>query len=273
MQIHPILIVFIIIALLTGTFIHLFIIFIIILWHELGHFLMAKYFNWQVDSVVLWVFGGVMKTDEHGTTHLYEDILVTIAGPIQHLFIFLLLIGLQTFEFVSPALIQTIHFYNFVILLFNLLPIYPLDGGKLLFYLLSLYLPFRKAHYFIIIFSMISVITFIVIQLVFYPFTLSVILIMLFLLFENVIEWRNRLFVFRRFLLKRLALDQENKQKEMITVHMNDYVLPILSQFKRERVYTLHVQTANNSKKLRERECLQAFFGSKKFIRTFSDFI
>lgn len=270
-QLHPIFIIFIIISLLTGTFIHLFIIFFIILWHEIGHFIMAKYFNWQVDSIVLWIFGGVMKTDEHGTSHLYEDILVTIAGPIQHLFIYLLLILIQTLELFSPTFIQTVHFYNLIILLFNLLPIYPLDGGKLLFYFLSLFIPFRRAYHLIIIFSVICSFSFIFVQLIFYPLTLSVILIMSFLLIENIAEWKHRQFVFRRFLFRRLILDQSQKKEAHITVDESDFILPVLSQFKRAHVYTIWIKSFNKYKRLSEKECLLAFFYNKKFIRSFRE--
>src|SRR5699024_1387676 len=87
-QIHPILIIFIIISFVTGTFVELTIILAIVLFYELGHFMMATFFNWRIKSVMLWVFGGVMDTEEHGNKPLHEEALVIIAGPFQHLVIY-----------------------------------------------------------------------------------------------------------------------------------------------------------------------------------------
>src|SRR5699024_12020095 len=84
-HIHPILIIFIIISFVTGTFLQLFIILSIVLFHELGHYGAAKFFKWRIKGIMLWIFGGVMDTDEHGNKPFHEDIIVTIAGPLQHL--------------------------------------------------------------------------------------------------------------------------------------------------------------------------------------------
>lgn len=272
-QIHPLLIFFIIVSILTGTFFHLFIIFIIVLWHELGHFMMAKYFHWRIDSIMLWVFGGVMKTDEHGTCPLYEDILVTMAGPLQHLFIFLTLILLESFQIVPPSIIHFAHQYNIVILLFNLLPIYPLDGGKLMFYLFSLFLPYRKAYHLILMSSMGLAIGLLIIQSIFFPFTLSVILIMLFLLFENNIEWRNRRYVFRRFLLSRLNLAFHYKNVETIHVLRTEQMIDIFAMFKREKTYKIKILDSEPIKEFTEKDCLHAFFYRQKLIRYIGDLI
>src|SRR5699024_6775939 len=135
----------------TGTFVHLFTLLSIVLIHEFGHYLAARHYKWRIYSIVLWVFGGVMKTDESGNKSIREDIIVTVAGPLQHLFIYFLISGCS---FLLPEHIVTMaHYYNSAIFLFNLLPIYPLDGGKLVFYCLSIFIPFRKAHYYTVVFS------------------------------------------------------------------------------------------------------------------------
>lgn len=272
-HIHPLLMVFIMISIVTGTFINLLIMFVIVLWHELGHYMMARYFNWHIESVVLWVFGGVMKTDEHGTCRLYEDILVTMAGPLQHLFIYLVLLLCDYFNILSPTLLQLAFQYNVIILLFNLLPIYPLDGGKLLFYMMSLFAPFRKAYHFILIFSMCLSIVIIIVKLIYFPFTLSVLLIISFILLENRTEWKNRMFVFRRFLLRRLKKINYEKKIEKLVATEHDLLIHIFSQFKRERTYIIYVKQLNSMRKLHEYDCLTAFFYDKKLTRKISDLV
>src|SRR5699024_10188834 len=105
----------------------LFMLLSIVIIHEFGHFLAASYFRWHIEKITFWVFGAVMETSEFGARRIYEDLLVTIAGPIQHVFIFLLLLFLQSVEIVPPAIIDMGMTYNFILLMFNLLPIYPLD--------------------------------------------------------------------------------------------------------------------------------------------------
>src|SRR5690625_7477275 len=89
-HLHPLLILFIFLSIITGTFIHLFIILLIVLIHELGHYIAAAYFKWRIDYIRLWVFGGVMKTNESTHRSSNEDCIVKLAGPLQHLFIFFL---------------------------------------------------------------------------------------------------------------------------------------------------------------------------------------
>src|SRR5699024_6932825 len=91
-HIHPILIIFIIISFVTGTFLQLFIILSIVLFHELGHYGAGKFFKWRIKGIMLWIFGGVMDTDEHGNRPFHEDIIVTVAGPLQHLYIYFYLL-------------------------------------------------------------------------------------------------------------------------------------------------------------------------------------
>src|SRR5699024_2241755 len=147
---------FILISFLTGTFIELAIILFIVLFHELGHYAMATFFGWHIKNIVLWVFGGVMNTENHGNTSIVEEALVTIAGPLQHVIIYMgmfLLTNSSVQMVLPPSLIEQVLFYNTVILLFNLIPIWPLDGGKLLFTVLSAYVPYRASFTYSLIVS------------------------------------------------------------------------------------------------------------------------
>src|SRR5699024_8922415 len=131
-HIHPILIIFIIISFVTGTFLQLFIILSIVLFHELGHYGAAKFFKWRIKVSMLWIFGCVMDTDELGNKPFHEDIIVTVVCPLQHLFIYLFLFidSLGQIQLISTPIWDKVFLYNTLILLFNLLPIWPLDGGK-----------------------------------------------------------------------------------------------------------------------------------------------
>src|SRR5699024_7811079 len=168
-----------------------FIMLTIVFIHELGHFIMATYFKWRIESIMLWVFGGVMKTDEATNPTLQEDLLVTIAGPFQHIIIFILLTLLSQGTFVSVGIIEQAHYYNGILFLFNLLPIYPLDGGKLLMILQGFLKPYYTTVKWTYCLSICFCLILIAVQFYYFTLTWSAFLLSLFLLFENVQLWKR----------------------------------------------------------------------------------
>lgn len=264
-HIHPILLVFMIIAFLTGMFMELSIILLIVFFHELGHYMISQIFKWRVESIMLWVFGGVMKTDEHGNRTILEEALVTIAGPFQHVIIYILLLFLSAHHIFPAHILELIGFYNTTILIFNLLPIWPLDGGKLLFISLSALYPYRRAYHMTIVFSMILSIV-LLCCLFFYPFTFSVFLIMIFLFMENRTEWKQRYYVFIRFLLKRYEGSGVIKAVLPLSVSSGSSLMDVFSLFRRERKHSIYINYPDQQRKLiDENDCLRSYFFDKEY--------
>ena len=75
----------------TGYFLEAITLFGIVLIHELGHLTAAKGFGWRVQEVQLLPFGGVLIVDELGTTSTREELIVALAGPLQH--VWMILVG------------------------------------------------------------------------------------------------------------------------------------------------------------------------------------
>lgn len=120
----------------------------IIFIHELGHFLMAKYFKWNIDKIYLYPYGGYTKFNDDLNRPIYQEIFIMLAGPIMQIMYYLIIIN-----FLRDSSIILFKSYHYTILFFNLLPIYPLDGGKLLNALINYYVPFKKSFHLIIIIS------------------------------------------------------------------------------------------------------------------------
>lgn len=273
-HVHPLLMVFIIISFLTGTFTELAIILSIVLFHELGHFLFARLFHWRIHSIMLWVFGGVMKTEEHGNKPIYEDAIVTIAGPLQHVIIYVGLFAMSTHSIVSGSVYDLILYYNTAILIFNLLPIWPLDGGKFLFICLSAILPYRKAYHSIIIISMCTSLALLFAQLFIYPFTLSTFLIMIFIFMENRTEWKQRFYVFIRFLLNRYYSNSHVYKIEPIKVSHDSSMIHVLSQLKRDKKHLITVEfSEGRRKRIDESDCLRGYFYEQQYNKTIGQYI
>ncbi|HLS61567.1 MAG TPA: M50 family metallopeptidase [Virgibacillus sp.] len=273
-HVHPLLMIFMIISFLTGTFMELSIILAIVLFHELGHFLFARLFHWRIHSIMLWVFGGVMKTEEHGNKPIHEDALVTIAGPLQHIIIYVGLFVLSTNNVLPESVYDLVLYYNTTILIFNLLPIWPLDGGKFLFICLSAMLPYRKAYHSIMIISMCTSLALLCTQLFVYPFTLSTFLIMIFIFMENRTEWKQRFYVFIRFLLNRYQGKNSIYKIEPIKVSHDSSMMDVFSQFKRDRKHSISVvYSADKSKQIDETDCLRGYFYEQQYNKTIGQYI
>ncbi|MBP2077449.1 M50 family metallopeptidase [Oceanobacillus polygoni] len=265
-HIHPILFIFIVISFLTGTFLELFIIFALVLFHELGHYIAARMMKWRIRYIVLWVFGGVMDTEEHGNKSMKEEAFVTLAGPYQHLVVYFLCFIIETFQLMPASILELILYYNTIILLFNLIPVWPLDGGKLLLLAVSYFFPYKKAYQFTLIFSMVFITIILVLQLIFLPFTLSAFFIWAFLFMENRSDWKQRSYVFMRFLLRRYEGDATVKGVVPLTVASDSSFLDLFSRFRREKKHPIYIVYAeNNRKSVDEADCLQSYFYEREY--------
>lgn len=244
----------------------------IVLFHELGHYMMAVSFGWRIKNITLWVFGGVMDTDEHGNRPIYEEALVSIAGPLQHVFIYLGMIILAPFDIVPKSIMELVMYYNSLILLFNLLPVWPLDGGKLLFTLLSAFTPYKKAHTAMIVISVLVSTCILFVFLFIMPFTLSSIFIFLFILLENRTEWKQRYYVFLRFLSKRFYGANDAKKSDQIEVPYNASLFEVFSLFIRERKHIIYITYPGNKRaSINEIDCLRSYFEKKQYNVTIGE--
>jgi Zn-dependent protease len=119
--------------------------------HELGHAFVAQRNGIGISSIQLWIFGGMARMDRESDSASTE-FKVAIAGPAVTLAIavFLSLVGLvaigpqefgdgvkESLRSESPsgvsgfgAMVGWLVFINVIVLLFNLLPAFPMDGGR-----------------------------------------------------------------------------------------------------------------------------------------------
>ena len=112
------------------------IILISILLHELSHSVVAQKYGLKVSEIELYLFGGVSKIEEEPRTPKSE-MLISVVGPLSSLLIggsFLLALFLTAFSI--PTIIAITLLYsgitNIGLGIFNLLPAFPVDGGRIL---------------------------------------------------------------------------------------------------------------------------------------------
>ena len=121
--------------------------FVGVLLHELGHSWTARRYDVTITSITLWIFGGMARMDD-----LPEDwnveFYVALAGPATSL---LLAAGCYGLLFVVPAdpvvvfLVGWLAVVNVSLAVFNMLPAFPMDGGRVLRALLARSRPYAEA--------------------------------------------------------------------------------------------------------------------------------
>jgi Zn-dependent protease/predicted transcriptional regulator len=118
----------------TSGFVMALCLFLSVLIHELGHSLVAKSHGTKVNSITLFLFGGIASLDEESRTP-GKAFQVAIAGPVVSLLLWIMLyFGTQQLPMHSPAQVigSNLADMNLVLALFNLIPGLPLDGGQVL---------------------------------------------------------------------------------------------------------------------------------------------
>ncbi len=105
--------------------------------HEMGHALMARRLGVGVDGITLWIFGGVARLRGDAGSPGVEA-RIAIAGPLVS-FALAIVFGVAAFlldTLNGPPIIEGgclwLAATNAMLLLFNLVPAFPLDGGRLL---------------------------------------------------------------------------------------------------------------------------------------------
>jgi Zn-dependent protease len=104
----------------------------IVLLHEFGHALAGRHFNYPINKIVLSCFGGAAVG--RIPRKPFEEFVVAIAGPLVNVALIpvLYLISHTTMQPVFMIFWQSVYYINFILIVFNLLPAYPMDGGRVL---------------------------------------------------------------------------------------------------------------------------------------------
>ncbi|HEX5417881.1 MAG TPA: site-2 protease family protein [Chloroflexota bacterium] len=109
--------------------------FVSVLLHELGHSITAKSEGIPVRDITLFIFGGVSSIENEPRTW-QDELKMAAAGPLVSVVLGVVCLGLYTAlagRTAEPveAVLLALAFYNLVLAVFNLLPGFPLDGGRI----------------------------------------------------------------------------------------------------------------------------------------------
>jgi Zn-dependent protease/CBS domain-containing protein len=127
-------------------------VFLCVLLHELGHALAAKAYGIPTVDITLYPIGGVARMERMPEKPV-QELVVAIAGPLVNVVIIIVLAavlgatgGLDLTAIVTdPNLLQILFWTNIVMVVFNLIPAFPLDGGRVLRAILATRMEYAQA--------------------------------------------------------------------------------------------------------------------------------
>ncbi|MBV9968632.1 MAG: site-2 protease family protein, partial [Xanthobacteraceae bacterium] len=138
----------------TGSLVFMVLLFACVLAHEFGHIFTARAFGVATPDVTLLPIGGVARL-ERIPEKPSEEFLIAIAGPLVNVAIALVLMAfmqahfdaqtLAAVESMNVSLVDRLAEVNLFLALFNLIPAFPMDGGRVLRALLATRLGYVRA--------------------------------------------------------------------------------------------------------------------------------
>lgn len=132
---HPLFVIYVFLCLYFGWFNNIFYYVVAVVLHEYGHYFVARHLGYETNGILFSIYGAGLNTNN--AYKIKDDIKISLAGPLVSLGLIILTI---CFWWIVPSTyLFTYDFFvcNLAIMIFNLIPVYPLDGGRVLVSLVS----------------------------------------------------------------------------------------------------------------------------------------
>ena len=172
---------------------------IIVILHELSHLLTSLIFKKKINFITITLIGGVIDLDSN-EKGLIKEFIINISGILMNL---LLVIIIKSFK--ENYYTKLIFEYNLIMIIFNSLPIYPLDGYRILDLIWFNYNNKYKVVKIVSCISFILCIVFIIFGIM--KKSIGICIIGLFLLYKNIININKREEIFLKKIVAEYKLN------------------------------------------------------------------
>ena len=129
-------------------------VFVCVLLHEFGHVLAARYFGVRTPDITLLPIGGLARMERMPDVPA-QELVIALAGPLVNVIIAILLMAylsgnvgmgaLEQFEDPRSNIVARLAAVNIFLVAFNMIPAFPMDGGRVLRALLAFRIPWARA--------------------------------------------------------------------------------------------------------------------------------
>ena len=208
---------FIFLCFISGYIKNILIIFFICIIHEFGHLIFISLFKYKIKRIEILPFGGYTRVDKLLNSSINKDLIISIGGILMQLLLFIGLYYVKSY--LNTYTYNLFIYYNKILIIFNLLPIIPLDGSKIINLLLDKYLSFRLSYLSNLYISIIFLILFLMFN---YIYNYDNYFIIIFLFYSIITYYKNYKYIINRFLLERYLYNNNYSKIEYHTKDIKD---------------------------------------------------
>jgi len=201
MTIHPLFLPILFSIVISGNVSYYALILSSLIIHEVGHIVAALICRVKVERCVIMPYGGEIQLKGGNTIAPKKQLIIALGGPVATI------CCLAVTSFLDPLLAEPLVKIQILLLAINIIPIWPLDGGRIIMSLIHIFYPRIRMVEFYLSVSLILITLTVIITFILLPKTLFLLVLSIFLFFQIVNEWRYRKyrFAFEKHVIKRLT--------------------------------------------------------------------
>ena len=169
--------------------------------HELGHLIAAWLTKVKVERCVIMPYGGEIELAGGTSLNPKKQLIIAIGGPIATFCCMMIT------PMLDPLFAEPFLKIQLILLLINLVPIWPLDGGRIVFSLILLCSRKARNYEWFMLISLLTISLALIITFILLPRSLFIFVLCIFLFIKIVQEWRYRKYrlAFQKHVMKRLT--------------------------------------------------------------------
>ena len=254
---HPLFLLTGFIFIILGEALAFFVYFIVVVLHEIAHAVVAQRLGYGLNKIYLLPFGAMLDINQNFVTR-EDEIKVALAGPSFNFILAFLCLGLWWIFPETYAFTSFFVFCNIITGLVNLLPCYPMDGGRVLVAMLEGKLKREKALKISYIFNYVFSVTFLILFFINLKFevNISYALMAIFIFLGTI----NNKFSGNYSMIKFNNKNRNIYEVKSILVKGNTPLYRIFKHFNSKKFNIVYVQLENGQIKMLTENFLQKYF-------------
>ncbi|GAA0718651.1 M50 family metallopeptidase [Clostridium malenominatum] len=218
---------------------------IIVFLHEGIHYIVARYFGFSGFQIEILPVGTVLKLRDIEEASIKENLIISLSAPLTNLILAAIFYVIFKFK-PSMNIYLLLYEYNLIIGLFNLIPAYPLDGGRIIRDLLNCKYIYKRANLITIYISLLIGILLILTYLFLFfggKINISIGLIGLFIIISSIKERERITYIIMGDIIKKknIFLKRGYIENRSISVNYKITLVSILSIVEKNKYNIFYV--------------------------------